>query len=156
MRTFTVLLIGAISATMAGCGAEVGTDDAQESAPEVGISTNALTQNLLYETRVNVGQCVVRLQINNFTSDEGVIGQASTLIESGDGDTWSKVATNLFGQTLSGTSGEPYPSRQSIATQWGNAFSSMHRILCFRAHPNSVEEIWTLDPFAKRATRVSP
>src|SRR5690349_4243209 len=81
MRTAVLALVGVTSLTLAGCGAEAGQAVPDEAPEEVGVSVSKLTncaRTELVNVVVGCGPCGFRLMMNNFSCDEGVVGQAST------------------------------------------------------------------------------
>jgi hypothetical protein len=159
MRTAFFALVGAMSLGIGGCGAEAGKSTPEgepgAGAPEnVGVATSELTNC----TRTNLADVVVhcfanghfcqfRLQENNFACAEGVVGQASTETLQGDAVTKTQVSTQLFGQWYSGTTDY---APVTIATQWGQAFGSMHETWCWNGDKRMVAT-WHMDPFSKQA-----
>jgi hypothetical protein len=81
---------------------------------------------------------------NNFECSEGVVGQASTETLSGTATTSTIVDTLLFGQWQRGWNGDSM-TPVTIATQWGQAFASVHIIWC-AGHAAQ----WEMDPWSKR------
>jgi hypothetical protein len=151
MRTAVLALVGVTALTLAGCGAETGQAVPDEVPEDVGVSVSKLTnctRTELVNVEVGCGPCGFRLMMNNFSCNEGVVGQASTETLSGTAGTATVVATRLFGQDHEGSNwGGPV----SIATQWGHAWASVHSISCGdSAQGFSSWANWKMDPWSKR------
>jgi hypothetical protein len=163
MRSAFLVLVGSASLALTGCGGEAGNGVPEDDAPddEVGVSTSELTNCVrteLANVRVTLDgsngiRCEFRLMENNFTCDEGVVGQASTelLSTNGLGDTSTIVATRLFDENHEGRNGWATPA--TIATQWGHAFASTHFVICTDSRGWGHFAEWDMDPFSKRAVR---
>jgi hypothetical protein len=110
--------------------------------------TNCVRTELANVTVV-VQDCLFRLMENNFVCAEGVVGQASTELLSGKGNTATVVGTKLFDQMYTGVRATP----ASIATQWGHTFASIHETTCTDPTPGVIGRFaqWNLDPFTKTA-----
>jgi hypothetical protein len=163
MRRAFVSLVGAVSLTLAGCGAEPekgASSDAPEGvgdSDDVGVSMSKLTNCRRTELAYDVVGCGGRdyycefaLMENNFECSEGVVGQASTETLYGTASTHTTVETMLFGERQVDFNGH-WIAPVSIAAQWGHAFASNHLIWC--QDPDDVwhSAEWNMDPWSKRA-----
>jgi hypothetical protein len=159
MRRILVSVVGAISLTVAGCGAEADAPEGVGASEDVGVSLSELTNCTRTElANVVVGcggpgfHCDFRFMENNFVCDEGVVGQASSEALSGYGLTSTFVNTSLFGHAEIGF--DQSLSEVTIITQWGHVYGSAHLNFCMAADGTWTHPVWTMDPWSKRAVLV--
>jgi hypothetical protein len=163
------MFAGVMSLGLVGCGAqaddaspdrepgEAGKPGEAGGSEEVGVSTSELTScnrselaNVVVRCQGLYTHCDFRLQENNFACAEGVVGQASSEGLNGTTNTYTRVATKLFGDSFTGNNGW---GAVTIATQWGHAYASTHWIECRDLDGYTMSAAYTMDPWSKNAVR---